>query len=126
MLNTASKLAAAVAGCLSYLSYVCTGVGAAASGIYLIKIFATLFQAIEYLRFYVPNVGMIWGMIFVLTFFCVLCLAGLKESAWAAVFFSTVHVLTMIILMVFIFSHIYFMYRYFVLFLGLKMDGILL
>lgn len=85
MIHTSSKLAACAASCLSFLSYASTSVVAAAS-------------AASYLKLRWGSVNEIGVMLIILAVFCLLCILGLKESAWLSVIFSSMHLTTMVLL----------------------------
>lgn len=82
LLNTTSKSTAAIAACLTILSYMATAVVSAAS-------------AIEYLTDIFPSVPVIPAVLFLLVFFALLCLWGISESADVALFIFTLHMLTL-------------------------------
>ena len=82
LLNTTSKSTAAMAACLTILSYMATGVVSAAS-------------AIAYLSYIWPGIPTTLGVIVLLAFFALLCLWGITESADVALFIFTLHMLTL-------------------------------
>ena len=82
LLNTTSKSTAAIAACLTILSYMATAVVSAAS-------------AIEYLTDLFPQVPVVPSVLLLLVFFALLCLWGISESADVALFIFTLHMLTL-------------------------------
>ncbi|KAL8010745.1 putative amino acid/polyamine transporter I [Plasmopara halstedii] len=86
LLNTTSKRVAAVAACLSILSYVTTGVVSATSGVLYLR------NLID-----VPVVG---STIFLLGIFAILALIGITESSRVAAVIFIHHVLVLSILLV--------------------------
>ena len=84
LLNTTSKSTAAMAACLTILSYMATAVVSAAS-------------AVEYLNS-IYRVPMIPAVLLLLAFFACLCLWGITESADVALCIFSLHMLTLSIL----------------------------
>ena len=82
LLNTTSKSTAAMAACLTILSYMATAVVSAAS-------------AIDYLQSIWPGVNVPVAVLLLLAFFALLCLWGISESADVALFIFTLHMLTL-------------------------------
>ena len=82
LLNTTSKSTAAMAACLTILSYMATAVVSAAS-------------AIDYLQSIWPGVNVTAAVLLLLAFFALLCLWGIAESADVALFIFTLHMLTL-------------------------------
>ena len=82
LLNTTSKSTAAIAACLTILSYMATAVVSAAS-------------AVEYLTDIFPSVPVVPAVLLLLLFFAALCLWGITESADVALFIFTLHMLTL-------------------------------
>ncbi|MBC8430894.1 MAG: APC family permease [Desulfobacterales bacterium] len=85
LLNSTSKFAAALAACMTILSYIATAVISSKT-------------AVEYLHTVYPNVSIIGGTIFVLGFFAALAIIGITESAVVAL---TIFIFHMSILAVF-------------------------
>eukprot|EP00611_Tribonema_gayanum_P003758 TRINITY_DN1299_c0_g1_i4.p1 TRINITY_DN1299_c0_g1~~TRINITY_DN1299_c0_g1_i4.p1 ORF type:complete len:534 (-),score=143.83 TRINITY_DN1299_c0_g1_i4:607-2208(-) len=81
-LNATSKSVAALAACVTVLSYVTTGVVSAAS-------------AIAYLHVVFPQVHLVYGTVLLLLFFACLTAFGVSESARVAVGIFALHVLTL-------------------------------
>ena len=82
LLNTTSKSTAAMAACLTILSYMATAVVSAAS-------------AIDYLQSIWPGVNVTMAVLLLLAFFALLCLWGISESADVALVIFTLHMLTL-------------------------------
>ncbi|KJE88984.1 hypothetical protein CAOG_00548 [Capsaspora owczarzaki ATCC 30864] len=87
LLNTSTKLLAALAACLTILSYISTAVVSAAS-------------SMEYFIGLYSDTNVKVGTICVLGIFCLLTLMGIKESAPVAVTIFILHLLTLTILIV--------------------------
>ena len=85
--NTTSKRIAALAACLSMLSYVATAVVSAES-------------AVQYLQLVAPGVGTLLGTVVVLGIFAALSLVGLGESAGVAAAMFVLHVAVLCVLSV--------------------------
>ncbi len=87
MINTSSKLVAAATGVLSFLSYATTGVVAAVS-------------AVDYIKTHWHAVNIMGASLIIVLIFGVLCLLGLRDSAYASLFFCIFHVVSMVLLVV--------------------------
>lgn len=87
LLNSASKKAAAVAGSLSLLSYMATGVVSAAS-------------AMAYLQYIWTNVPTSAGVVVILLIFAMLTLWGIRDSATVAWCILVCHMFTLILLII--------------------------
>jgi amino acid transporter len=87
LLNTTSKLVAAIGGTLTVLSYVATAVVSATS-------------AVQYFSSLLPQVPAFWLPVAVLSIFALLTLLGITESSIVALIIFAVHMLTLLILMV--------------------------
>ena len=87
LLNSTSKLIASIAACLTLVSYIATAVVSANS-------------AVAYGQNLWPQLEPSWAVIALLGFFCLLTLMGLKESANVALIIFTVHIATMLLLVI--------------------------
>jgi amino acid transporter len=87
LLNTTSKKVAAIAGCLSLLSYMATGVVSAAS-------------AISYLQYILSAIPTSAGVIVLLGFFAAMVLWGIKDSASLAYAILLLHMGSMAALII--------------------------
>jgi len=87
LLNTTSKLLAALAACLTLLSYVATAVVSGSEAAYYAQ---NLWEKIDPL----------WATVLLLAFFCVLNLVGISESSVVATIIFAIHCTTLIILIV--------------------------
>ncbi len=87
LLNTTSKLVAAIGGTLTVLSYVATAVVSATS-------------AVLYFSSLAPDVPAFWLPVAVLGFFALLNLLGIAESSVVALVIFVLHMLTLSILMI--------------------------
>eukprot|EP00808_Paulinella_micropora_P016885 g64774.t1 len=85
LLNTSNKKTAAMAGCLSIISYIATGVVSAA-------------EAVEYLHSLVESIDVGTGVIALLGFFALLSLIGIGESSIVATAIFLVHLFTLLCL----------------------------
>lgn len=85
LLNTTSKNNASIAACLTILSYMATAVLSGS-------------EAMHYLHHLISYVPVFWATILLLTFFLVLIISGIKESAGVAIFIFVVHVSSMLFL----------------------------
>lgn len=92
ILNTTSKRAAALAGCLSILSYVATAI-------------ISSYTSIIYLRTIWTGVDVRLGTLFVMFFFCCVCCFGVKESSVFNVGMCGIHIFTMLLLIFWGFAH---------------------
>ena len=88
LLNTTPKLLAAIAACLSLLSYIATAVVSATS-------------AVLYLQSVWPKLPVVPATIIVLAIFCILCLIGMTESAIIALIIFMFHMLILGLIIVF-------------------------
>lgn len=95
LLNTTSKNTASFAAGLTILSYMATSVISAN-------------EAMHYLHTIVPEIEVISATIFVLAFFAILTIIGIKESSVVAITIFIFHLLSMIILSV---SIIYYLFN---------------
>ena len=82
LLNSTSKFAAALAACMTILSYIATAVISSKT-------------AVEYLHTVFPTFSVIEGTIFVLAFFAVLAIIGITESAVVALTIFIFHMSTL-------------------------------
>jgi amino acid transporter len=85
LLNTTNKKLAAVAACLTLLSYIATAVISAN-------------EAMHYAHNLIPGLNVIWATIGLLSLFAILSLVGLSESAAVALAIFVVHILTLTVL----------------------------
>jgi hypothetical protein len=85
LLNTTSKQMASLAGSLTILSYIATGVVSSS-------------VAISYLQELVPWISLTWGPVIILAIFCALTIIGLKDSAKVAIAIFAFHLVTMMVL----------------------------
>lgn len=85
LLNTTSKSNAAIAACLTILSYMATAVISAS-------------EAMHYLHHIWDTISIFWFTIGLLAFFMVLIMFGIKESSGVAIFIFIVHLLSMFLL----------------------------
>ncbi|MBW2450382.1 MAG: APC family permease [Deltaproteobacteria bacterium] len=85
LLNSTSKFAAALAACMTILSYIATAVISSKT-------------AVEYLHTVIPSISIIEGTIFVLGIFAALAIIGITESAVVALIIFIFH---MVVLTVF-------------------------
>jgi amino acid transporter len=85
LLNTTSKNNASIAACLTILSYMATAVLSGS-------------EAMHYLHNLISYIPVFWATILLLTFFLVLIISGIKESAGVAIFIFVVHVASMLFL----------------------------
>lgn len=96
LLNTTSKSNASVAACLTILSYMATAV-----------ISAT--EAMHYLHNIVHAIPVFWATIGLLTFFLMLTILGISESAIVAVVIFIIHMVSMAMLLIaggwFVYNH---------------------
>lgn len=88
LLNGTSKIIAAVAGIMTFLSYVATAVISGKVGI-------------EYLHTIVHGIPVIPGTIILLFAFALLVISGLKDSAKVALFIFAIHIVTLLSFLVF-------------------------
>lgn len=88
LLNTTPKLLAAIAACLSLLSYIATAVVSATS-------------AMLYLQSLWKDLPVVPAAIIVLAIFCALCLIGMTESAAVALVICIFHMLVLGLIIVF-------------------------
>lgn len=86
LLNTTSKTNASVAACLTILSYMATAVISAS-------------EAMHYLHHLFSSVNVMMATIFTLSFFLVLTISGMSESAGVATFIFFFHMVSLVILM---------------------------
>eukprot|EP00753_Platysulcus_tardus_P010227 PLAT2529.2.p1 GENE.PLAT2529.2~~PLAT2529.2.p1 ORF type:complete len:717 (+),score=294.88 PLAT2529.2:1523-3673(+) len=82
LLNSTTKMTAAMAACLTILSYVATGV-------------VSSVEAISYLQVLAPSIGLVEGALMLLGFFALLNLMGISESAKVAAIIFTIHIITL-------------------------------
>ena len=82
LLNSTSKFAAALAACMTILSYIATAVISSKT-------------AVEYLHTVYPTFGVLEGTIFVLGFFAMLAIIGINESAVVALTIFIFHMSTL-------------------------------
>jgi amino acid transporter len=87
LLNCTSKLIAAIAACLTLVSYIATAVVSASS-------------AIAYGQNLWAGLNPQWAVIALLGFFCLLTLFGLKESSNVALVIFVIHIATMGLLVI--------------------------
>eukprot|EP01126_Amoeba_proteus_P041844 TRINITY_DN4517_c0_g1_i2.p1 TRINITY_DN4517_c0_g1~~TRINITY_DN4517_c0_g1_i2.p1 ORF type:complete len:629 (+),score=80.25 TRINITY_DN4517_c0_g1_i2:186-2072(+) len=87
LLNTTTKFLAALAACLTLLSYVATAV---VSGT----------EACEYLYILAPQVNPLWSTVALLGVFCLLNLVGISESSIVALVIFFIHCTTLLVLIV--------------------------
>lgn len=96
LLNTTSKSNASVAACLTILSYMATAV-----------ISAT--EAMHYLHNIIHAIPVFWATIGLLTFFLMLTILGISESAVVAVVIFIIHMVSMAMLLIaggwFVYNH---------------------
>lgn len=85
LLNTTSKSNASVAACLTILSYMATAVLSAS-------------EAMHYLHNLVSSTPVVWATVGLLFFFLILIISGIKESSNVAIFIFTIHMLSMLLL----------------------------
>ena len=88
LLNSTSKFAAAIAACMTILSYIATAVISSKT-------------AVEYLHSISPSFGVIEGTIIVLGIFAVLAIIGITESAVVALTIFIFHICTLTVFCVF-------------------------
>ena len=88
LLNSTSKFAAALAACMTILSYIATAVISSKT-------------AVEYLHSISPTFGVIEGTIIVLGIFAVLAIIGITESAVVALTIFIFHICTLTVFCVF-------------------------
>jgi len=88
LLNSTSKFAAALAACMTILSYIATAVISSKT-------------AVEYLHSISPSFGVIEGTIIVLGIFAVLAIIGITESAVVALTIFIFHITTLTVFCVF-------------------------
>jgi amino acid transporter len=88
LLNSTSKFAAALAACMTILSYIATAVISSKT-------------AVEYLHSISPTFGVIEGTIIVLGVFAVLAIIGITESAVVALTIFIFHICTLTVFCVF-------------------------
>jgi amino acid transporter len=96
LLNTTSKSNAAIAACLTILSYMATAVISAS-------------EAMQYLHGIFPVVKVMIGTIVLLTIFLFLVMSGISESAIVAVIIFIIHVSAMLLLIA---SGIWYVFQY--------------
>jgi len=82
LLNSTSKFAAALAACMTILSYIATAVISSKT-------------AVEYLHTVYPTLSVLEGTIFVLGFFAILAIIGITESAVVALTIFIFHMSTL-------------------------------
>lgn len=82
LLNSTSKFAAALAACMTILSYIATAVISSKT-------------AVEYLHTVYPTFSVLEGTIFVLGFFAMLAIIGINESAVVALTIFIFHMVTL-------------------------------
>mmetsp|Transcript_26416 Transcript_26416/g.86841 ORF Transcript_26416/g.86841 Transcript_26416/m.86841 type:complete len:680 (-) Transcript_26416:600-2639(-) len=82
LLNTTTKPMAALAACLTLLSYVATAVVSAT-------------ECMTYASNLVPELDVYWGTIILLALVCILCILGITECAFLAVGVFIVHIASM-------------------------------
>eukprot|EP01127_Copromyxa_protea_P002909 TRINITY_DN12829_c0_g1_i1.p1 TRINITY_DN12829_c0_g1~~TRINITY_DN12829_c0_g1_i1.p1 ORF type:complete len:648 (+),score=140.32 TRINITY_DN12829_c0_g1_i1:60-2003(+) len=87
LLNTTTKLIAAIAACLTLLSYVATAVVSASEAVYYANLLAS-------------EINPLWATVVLLGFFCILNLVGISESSVVATLIFFIHCTTLIILIV--------------------------
>lgn len=96
LLNTTSKSNASVAACLTILSYMATSV-----------ISAT--EAMHYLHNIIHAIPVFWATIGLLTFFLMLTILGISESAVVAIVIFIIHMVSMAMLLIaggwFVYNH---------------------
>ena len=97
LLNTTSKSTAAIAACLTILSYMATGVVSAASAVAYLTNVPALQDVLSPLWIQIICVLALLG------FFCLLSLWGITESADVALFIFTIHMCTLCILVSIVF-----------------------
>ncbi|MEO6902691.1 MAG: APC family permease [Bacteroidia bacterium] len=85
LLNTTSKNNASIAACLTILSYMATAVLSGS-------------EAMHYLHHLISFIPVFLATILLLTFFLVLIISGIKESAGVAIFIFVIHVSSMLFL----------------------------
>ena len=85
LLNTTSKSNAAIAACLTILSYMATAVISSS-------------EAMHYLHTLIPSVPVLGSTILLLLLFLLLTIAGLSESALIATIIFVIHLSTIAIL----------------------------
>lgn len=88
LLNSTSKFSAALAACMTILSYLATAVISAKT-------------AVSYLHSLVPSLEVISTTVGVLMFFAVLTIIGIGESAVVALVIFLLHILTLVIICLF-------------------------
>ena len=88
LLNSTSKFAAALAACMTILSYIATAVISSKT-------------AVEYLHSIFPIIGVIEGTIIVLGIFAALAIIGITESAVVALTIFIFHITTLTVFCVF-------------------------
>jgi amino acid transporter len=88
LLNSTSKFAAALAACMTILSYIATAVISSKT-------------AVEYLHSILPAIGVIEGTIIVLGIFAVLAIIGITESAVVALAIFIFHISTLTVFCIF-------------------------
>ena len=88
LLNSTSKFAAAIAACMTILSYIATAVISSKT-------------AVEYLHSISPSFGVIEGTIIVLGIFAVLAIIGITESAVVALTIFIFHITTLTVFCIF-------------------------
>jgi amino acid transporter len=88
LLNSTSKFAAALAACMTILSYIATAVISSKT-------------AVEYIHSMIPSLGVIEGTIIVLGVFAVLAIIGITESAVVALTIFIFHMSTLTVFCVF-------------------------
>lgn len=82
LLNSTSKFAAALAACMTILSYIATAVISSKT-------------AVEYVHTVYPSFDVIQGTIFILGFFAILAIIGITESAVVALTIFIFHIATL-------------------------------
>lgn len=85
LLNTTNKRTAALAACLTVLSYVATAVISAG-------------EALHYAQYLWQSLNVFWGTIGLLGAFTLICLVGITESAVVAVAIFVFHLSTLVVL----------------------------